>query len=56
MDPQLDQRSGKVLRDARQPILGEVEFLHVLQRQKRSGVDLRNVVIPQRQSLERGRT
>lgn len=51
MDPQLNQRGRQVLRDSGQQILGEVEFLHVLQRHKCSGVDFGNEVIPQRQTL-----
>lgn len=53
MDPQLNQRGRKVLGDGGQQILGEVELLHVLQRHKCSGVDSRNMVIPQRQTLEK---
>lgn len=53
MDPQLNQRSRQVLRDSRQQILGEVEFLHVFQRHKCSGVDFGNTVIPQRQTLKK---
>lgn len=55
MDPQLNQRGRQVLRDARQVIFGEIQFLHVLQGQKCSGVDFGDVVIPQRQTLNRGR-
>ena len=55
MDPQLNQRGRQVLRDGGQQILGEVEFLHVLQRHKCSGVDFGNEVIPQRQTLTKGK-
>lgn len=51
MDPQLNQRGRQVLRDARQVIFGEIQFLHVLQGQKCSGVDFGDVVIPQRQTI-----
>lgn len=53
MDPQLNQGGRQVLRDRCQQILGEVEFLHVLQGNKCSGVDFGNTVVPQRQSLKK---
>lgn len=46
MDPQLNQRGGQVLWDARQVIFGEIQFLHVLKGQECSGVDFGDVVIP----------
>lgn len=51
VDPHLNQRGGQVLGDSGQQILGEIELLHVLQRDERSGVDFGNKVIPQRQTL-----
>ena len=53
VDPQLNQRGRQVLGDGGQQILREVEFLHVLQRHKCSGVDFGNEVIPQRQTLKK---
>lgn len=53
MDPYLYQRGRQVFGDSGQQILGEVELLHVLQRNKCSGVDFGNKIIPQRQALKR---
>lgn len=52
MDPYLNQGGGQVLGDGGQQILREVKLLHVLQREEGPGVNLGDIVIPQRQSLE----
>lgn len=52
MDPHLNQRGRQVLRDGGQLIFREVELLQLLERSKCSGVDFRNLVVPQRQTLK----
>lgn len=52
MDPHLNQGRRQVLGDGGQQIFREVELLQVLERSKGSGVDFRNVVVPQGQTLK----
>lgn len=55
MDPQLHQRGGQVLGDSSQEVSGEVELLHVFQRNKGLGVDLADLIIHQGQGLRDGK-